>query len=1776
MMTSIDTPTSSESDDGSRKMDLVYFSNDFPKDDLQTLFRHLRNQSKTRQHTILAHFLATATSSLKHEIQALSAELKQSFRPFESLLDWADDAELRRSSLCGAVDGVLLVILQLGAYIGFVEDNPDKFLQYPEANITALGVGLLSAAAVSASTTLPELASNSSNAVFLAFRMGIYVQNISKDLDVLTAENTDSWAYVVQNVDLDAVNKELGDWNQDKGGPMTGKIFVSAYGGTSVTISGPPSRLTALVTKSHFFRTARYMALPVYGGLCHAPHIYGADDVQKLMSGINWSAIETSTLPLYSTSSGRPYPACNFSGMIEHVLSELLTQAICWDSVVAGVSHRIRSPAVSTLSLYCLGNSLPLHELKTALVDTVSSLEISTELLTTWIYRPTNNDSAPRSAGQSKLAIVGMSCRLPGGATDIEKFWKLLEDGLDVSRQIPADRFDVETHYDPTGSQLNKSMTQYGCFIDQPGMFDASFFNMSPREAQTVDPQMRLALVTAYEALEQAGCVGDRTAATQLQRVGTWYGQAADDYREVNQGQSVSTYYIPGGCRAFGPGRINYFFKFAGPSYSVDTACSSGLAAIEVACQALWNGEVDTAIAGGLNVLTNPDGFAGLCNGHFLTKGHNACKTWDATADGYCRADAIGSVVIKRLEDAEADNDNILGVILGAGTNHSAQAVSITHPHAGHQADLSRQILRKAGVDPLDVSYVELHGTGTQAGDHEEMKGIMDVYAPLAKRRRNDQPLYVGAVKSNVGHSESGAGTTALIKVLLMLQKNAIPRHIGIKTEMNSIFANELGKRNMHVPFEQTAWHQDPAKKRLAVVNNFGAAGGNTTMLLEEGPSRSIPQADLRGVYPVLLSAKTKYSLGENIARMIKHIELNPDLSIASLSYTTTARRLQHSYRYATAVSNIGSLKKKLAAYLDKIEALKPLGKSAKPQIAFTFTGQGASHKSMSLQLYRDLPTFRESIQQLDDLAKIQGFPSFVPALDGSHDKDHLHSPVVTQLALVCTEIALTKYWETLGVKPDVVCGHSLGEYAAMHAAGIISASEAIFMVGRRAEMLTERCQSGSHIMMAVRASTTQIEELSAGKVYTVACINGPSDTVLSGTKQQMEDMQRTLEASGFRCILLDVAFAFHSEQTDPILDDFEVAAKGGVIFREPKLPILSPLLGRVVFDSKTINAKYVRQATRETVNFVSALESAHEASAISDETIWIEIGPHPVCTSFVKSTLATIKLAVPSLHRIEDNWKTISETLAALILHGVDVRWQEFHRPFEQNLRLLNLPAYAWDEKNYWLQYQGDWCLTKGNDFYTTTNQKALPQNSLASEVQTSTVQSIINANFDGAAGTVTMESDLMQADFLAAAHGHRMNDCGVVTSSIHADIAYTLGQYLLKKSGVKTSKSSINITELDVTKGLVAQKDTKTPQRIRVTISAEDMISGLANMTWCNVDNSGVPQEPFATATLVYGNPSEWLSSWTPLSHLIESRIDSLTDLANKSQASRFTGNMAYTLFASNLVDYAEKYRGMQSVVLRELEAFADVQLTAHEGGVWTVPPYFIDSVAHLAGFIMNCSDAMDTHKNFCVTPGWKSMRFAKPLVAGMTYRSYVKMIPTPEDATVYTGDVYIMQEGQIIGLVGGIKFRRYPRLLLSRFFSAPDKANSSVPQKTSHAVSKASEPSSASQKPSTEQKPKPVPSVKQEAPMAVANPAAMKETASSPTIVDRALELIAKEAGLDITELKDDADFADLGVDSLMSLVITEKFKTTLDVVVGGSLFLDYPSIGDLRGWLESSYG
>ncbi|EFX02748.1 polyketide synthase [Grosmannia clavigera kw1407] len=1620
----------SESLLSSGQMKVIYFSYELPED-LSGLLRRLHVHSQCRKHHILAQFISQATLAVREEVQLLPASLRCLVPLFETIFSLAGYSDLRSGPLAGSMDGVLLCGFQIATLIGYYEINGFHDVHSGDRYLSGLGLGLISSLAASLAPDLASLPTIGAEVVRIAFRLGVVVSEVSNNLEPISGQPShhhSSWAYVVPDVVPTDVQNELEVYHAEK------------------------------------------VPLPVFAGLCHAKHIYDNSYTAEIIQTSSIDVIDTTFTPqtaIFCSSNGQPMQAWTARTLFRDVVSEILTQSIHWEKVVQGIMQTARGTAAVKFQLAIFQPSLADHELMHTLNAELVGLKTSTKNLASWI---TADDSNHETTANDGIAIVGMSCRLPGGATDTDTFWAILEQGLDVHRTVPADRFDVTTHCDPSGKSLNASWTPYGCFIDEPGLFDAAIFNMSPREAVQTDPMQRLALATAYEALERAGFVLNRTPSSREPCVGTSYGQASDDYREVNTGQEIGTYFITGGCRAFGPGRINYFFKFSGPSYSIDTACSSGLAAIQVACTTLWAGDADTIVAGGVNVLTNSDAFAGLSNGHFLSSTPNACKTWDSEADGYCRADGVVSFVLKRLADAKADNDTILGVIGGAGTNHSADAVSITHPHAPSQAYLMRQVLAQAGVDPLDVSY-------------------------------------------------------------------AWPRALG------------------------------DGKKRLALMNNFSAAGGNNCLLLEEAPAKTpCKTSDPRPVHTVAVSAKSKQSLLGNLERLVAYLEAHPQTSMANVGYTTTARRHHYNHRVAVVVSDAATATAKLRTQLTLVDALKPILPMAPPSVVFAFTGQGASYPSMNVELFHDSPAFQAQMLHLDVLVQKQGFPSIVPALDGSHVRSHVHSPVVTQLALVCVEIALVHYWAGLGIRPDVVLGHSLGEYAALHAAGVLSASDAIFLVGKRAQLLTELCEVGSHDMLAVRASVEDIEAAVGSGDYEVACLNSPRDTVLSGSANKIGRVAHALETRGIKRFRLDVSFAFHSSQTDPVLDRFEQAAcAGAVTFHQPTLPVISPLLGRVIFDDKTVNARYIRQATREPVRFHEALGVAYNMGIIDDSMAWVEDGPHPVCLGFVKSTLTAGPVAsVPSLRRGENSWQTQALSLAVLHNAGLPVNWDEFHRPFEPMLSLMDLPTYAWNDKTYWHQYTGVWALTKGNTFYTDKAEAQKPLSPASSAIQTTSVQRVVQDVFMTTTAKVVIQSDLMQPELLAATYGHRMNNCGVVTSSIHADIAFTLGRYLLDRLRPGAQDTSIDIANLQVVKGLVAYKDTSVPQVIQVSVVVDDVSTlSVARLAWHNVQADKTLEElPFATAELHFGSPAGWLQAWSPLTHLVQGRIDELTRLADLGVANRLSRNMANTLFAGSLVDYSEKYRGMQSVVLHGLEAYADVTLsTASLKGTWTIPPDFIDSVAHLAGFVMNVSDAHDTHANFSVTPGWGSMRLAVPLVAGGQYRSYVKMVPTFEDPRIFLGDVYVLRalDGVIIGVVGAIEFRQYPRLLLNRFFSAdaPTASPGSAQQST---------------KPVEPVAPPPVPVVQSTSAPA---PAVAAENNTDST-TSKAIALVAAEAGIELSELQDDVHFAHVGVDSLMSLVISERFREQLGVQVRGSLFLEYPTVGHLRAWLAEYYG
>lgn len=1105
----------------------------------------------------------------------------------------------------------------------------------------------------------------------------------------------------------------------------------------------------------------------------HAAHLYTGADVEQVLRlpttpDVGKVLDRPVLTPVISSTSGVVFNKPSFGALLQSLVTNILMEQIRLDRVIEAVSELIctRSTAstlipINTHIALSLAESLTHKGCKN--VQCITESHSSSRPPENTSTTASSTGSAPRSLDSSKIAITGFSGRFPE-ADGLSEFWDLLQKGLDVHKPVPPDRFDGEAHYDPTGKQKNTSKIRHGCWIKNPGLFDARFFHMSPREACQADPAQRLALLTAYESLEMAGFVPDRTPSSQRHRVGVFYGTTSDDWREVNSGQNIDTYFIPGGNRAFIPGRINYFFKFSGPSVSVDTACSSSLAAINIACTSLLKHDCDTAIAGGTNVMTNPDNFAGLDRGHFLSPTGN-CKTFDDDADGYCRADGVGTVVLKRLSDAVADNDPIFGIILGAHTNHSAEAVSITRPLADAQEFLFRKLLNESGVHPHEISYIEMHGTGTQAGDAVEMQSVLNTFAWDYSRRQEEEnrSLHLGSVKANIGHAESASGVAALIKVLLMMQKNRIPPHCGIKGKINRGFPTDLAQRNVHIPFSETEWMPPKAGKRRVFVNNFSAAGGNTALLMEDAPPSMRRKYDLedvgrdpRGSHVVTVSARSAKSLRENLASLAAFIGLSTSADLLSqISYTTTARRMHHSRRVAVIANDPQHLKRLLLDAAEEFDGVRPCPAKA-PAVGFLLTGQGAQHTAMAYALFQHFSSFHSDILDFDAICRGQGFPSILPLVDGSIPIEELSTTVV-QLGTCMIQIAMARLWINFGLEPQYVVGHSLGEYAALHIAGVLSISDTVYLAGYRATLLEKRCTPGTHGMVAVKASQVTLQGiiLSADVPVEVACINSPDETVLSGPQSAIEMICDKLAGFGYKFTKLVLPFAFHSSQVEPILDELEQAARR-VSYNQPKIPVVSPLRGTAITSHNVIGPEYIRRHCRQVVDFLGAVEAARRDRVIQAEDVCIEIGTHPILSSKMKSTIGQDFRSYPTLRRNEDAFKTLSETLRALHLAGVPLNWNEYHRDFSASHKVLNIPTYSWDYENYWIMYENNWCLSKGSAIGAPPVDVAA---SVKSTRLSSSVHRIVEERLDDHRAFIVAESDFHDVELLRVAQGHRVN---------------------------------------------------------------------------------------------------------------------------------------------------------------------------------------------------------------------------------------------------------------------------------------------------------------------------------------------------------------------------------------------------------------------------------
>ncbi|KAH9904016.1 hypothetical protein F4778DRAFT_770564 [Xylariomycetidae sp. FL2044] len=1703
---------------------------------------HLQGLLLKRDDLFLRDFLDKAYSAVRLEIYKLPSHIRDGIPRFTSLEDmflWD-----RTGKRCIALDMALTTIYHIGIFISHA-DASSYDAQY--TRVIGLCTGAFAAAAVSCSRNTADLIPNAVDAVVTALKTGLLVSRVADRLDQ-SGGSQQRWAMIVPgSASASAVQQFCAQSTR----PVTSRPYISAYAPNGITVSGPPQVLEELA-KSPSMRGIHSKTIPIHAAY-HASHLYSHQDAKDVVhSSSNDIGAENSQQIPPLSRKGVESEGRGLQTLLTEAAEHVLLQPLRWSSILDDLQTCLRETNPSGFIVVPIGTTAD-QLIYTAMKQT----PLRTLLPNT---SPAKHPAPPQATAdfgskRPKLAIVGMSGRFPSANT-LEAFWDVLYQGLDVVKPVPELRWDAKTHVDPTMKRKNTSATGFGCWLDNPAEFDARFFNISPREAPQIDPAQRLALMTAYEAMEQAGLVADATPSTRPDRVGTYYGVASNEWLETNSSQNIDTYFIPGGNRPFIAGRINYCFKFSGPSYVVDTACSSSLAAIHLACNALWQGDVDTAIAGGTNVMCNPDLTAGLDRGHFLSHTGN-CKPFDDGADGYCRGDGIATLIIKRLDDALAENDPILGVILGAYTNHSSESVSITRPHAGAQFDLFSKILSESGVDPNSVGYIEMHGTGTQAGDASEMSSVLTTFAPPAspsrRARKDNEALYLGSVKANIGHGESASGASSIIKILQMMEKNTIVPHIGIKTKINHRFPTDLDARNVRIALEPTAWEYDPARPRRAFVNNFSAAGGNTSVLIEDAPPRrALPDSglDSRKQYPIGVAAKCGVSLQGNLRSMLKFLQNNPGVSLGQLSYTTTARRMQHPHRVLLTGASAEEICAKIETALQNNSGVtKP---KRAPNVVFSFTGQGAQYPGMGKQLFEESSFVRTELLQLDQIVQGLGFPSILPVIQSDEKEIGIFAPSVVQLAGVCLQIALGKLWASWNIRPTAVVGHSLGEYAALNVAGVLSDADTIFLVGERAKLLEKKCTRDSHAMLVVKGSESEIASVLTGRKYETACINSPIETVLAGTQAEVATLKELLTAAGMKTTMLKVPYAFHSSQLDPVLADFQDLA-AGVTFSKPKVPVIRPLDATIADqESNVFGPAYLARHSRESVNMMGALSTAYSEGTITDSTIMIELGPHPATSGMVKAVLGQQVACVPSLQRGRQPWDVLAAGLKTVWDAGSNINWNAYQSDFTSCHAVVALPTYSWDLKDYWMKYVHDWTLRKGDPPLVINN---------AVKLISTTIHSVVEESGDSTKTRLVVEADIQRKDLAPIVQGHEVDGAPLATPSVYGDIALTMGTYLQSRYQPQQQDTLVDVSDMVLTKMLILRDDVAT-QPLQAHAEA-DWATQSVSIKFMSFDNKGRLQE-HGRCVVRYKDRSQ-LAVLEKGTAATKQKLQALRDGVATGQTERFNRHMIYRAVRP-LARFHDDYRAMEEIVINNdtLETLCRLDFsTIKRDGEFYTHPAILDALMQASGWTMNCNVNTDLDVEVFMNHGWGSFQLYEPIDYNKEYIAYTRMHAGADN--LWHGDSVIFDGDKVVAFYGQIAIQAVPRRILKVIMAMEMGKNNKQ-----GATRPALEPARSVAAPTKKAEVAPV---KKAAPAPVSKPVqASRTTKSQPPRVAKGLSIIVEESGLEMASLTDDTDFTDVGIDSLLGLTIAARFKEELDIDVDfNELFVEHPTVKDMKVFL-----
>ena len=865
------------------------------------------------------------------------------------------------------------------------------------------------------------------------------------------------------------------------------------------------------------------------------------------------------------------------------------------------------------------------------------------------------------------IAVIGVGCRIPGGEGGPDAFWQLLEEGRSSIREIPADRWDAEAYYDGNLDAPGRMSSKWGGFLSHIDEFDAQFFGIAGREANGMDPQHRMLLEVCWEALEHGGHSPRKLAGSAT---GVFVGLSASDYQTMllaMGSDAIDGYLASGTSASIAAGRISYTLGLHGPSMAIDTACSASLVAVHLACQSLRTRECSMALAGGVNAILSPATTIALSKAHMMSL-DGRCKTFDSHADGFVRSEGCGIVLLKRLSDAVADRDHILALIRGSAVNQDGRSSGMTAPNGVAQEGVIRSALSHAGVQPEEIDYVEAHGTGTSLGDPIEAHALAAVLGP---RRGAENPLVVGSVKTNLGHMESAAGVVGLIKVILALQHEMIPPHLHFK-QLNPHI--DWGTAPVEIPLEARSWPRRE-RRRLAGVSSFGFSGTNAHVILEEAPEaeerKPMPE---RGQHILTLSARNEAALRQ-LNELYAEALVRDNLDVADFCYTANAGRAHFEHRLAVIGSTREEIRQRLLVAMPGI----PAGARTRVDPVFLFPGQGAQYAGMGRELYETQPVFRAALEECAAGLDRELNRPLLDVLWGDA-ANLLNETVYTQPALFAVEYSLARMWQSWGIEPSVVAGHSVGEYVAACFAGVYSLADGLRLIAGRARLMQE--VSGSGGMVAAWAAEDRVRELLRGleERVVIAAINGPESVVISGYIEELEKVEQRLRDEGIQAQRLRTSHGFHSPQMREMEDAFEALASQ-IQYAPPRMQMISSVTGQLIAPEEMSHPSYWRRQVSQPVRFRQVMESLRDHGS----QVFLEVGPGTTLGFLGKENIGgSEQMWLSSMRRGQGDCTQALESLGALYMRGAEVDWEAFDRPYAR--RRVPLPTYPFQRRRYWV----------------------------------------------------------------------------------------------------------------------------------------------------------------------------------------------------------------------------------------------------------------------------------------------------------------------------------------------------------------------------------------------------------------------------------------------------------------------------------------------------------